>query len=174
MKILTFQHKDILNELNEKGVYLAKRNSEYRQTTPKCYDFVFNSIKTKEPGSTQPIFGWHAVFDNEKITVNSKTIKRCLEMTYQEENEYLLFELNIDDDKVSLQDFYTFVDARCEEEGIDPYYEHFEDFPMESIFEFVNCEIQCTISSIRKEYIQNIYSYKKIDGEYIINTINNV
>ena len=75
MKILTFQHKDILKEINSKGVYLSKRDS-------------FNSIKTKEPGSTQPIFGWHAVFDNEEITVNSKTIERCLEMTHLDENEY--------------------------------------------------------------------------------------
>lgn len=174
MKILTFQHKDVLDEINAKGVYLAKRNSFYRRNTPKCYDFVFNSIKTKEPGSTQPIFGWHSVFDNEEIDVNSKTIKRCLEMTYLDENDYLLFELNIDEDKVSLQDFYTFVDARCEEEGFDAYYECFEDFPMESIFEFVNCEIQCTMSSIRKEYIQNIYSYKKDNDEYVISNINNI
>ena len=29
MKIITFQHKHILNELKENGVYYAKLNSEY-------------------------------------------------------------------------------------------------------------------------------------------------
>ena len=104
--------------------------------------------------------------------VDSETIKRCLEMTYLEEDEYLLFELNIDDDKVSLQNFYNFVDARCEEEGIDPYYESFEEFPMNTIFEIEDGEIQATFSSIRKEYVENVYSYKKINNEYKITKIN--
>lgn len=173
MKVLTFQHKDILNEINNNGVYLSKIDSFYRQCTPKCYDIVFNSIKTKDIGSTQPIFGWYNVFSDESLSVNSETIRRCLEMTYLEEDDYLLFELNIDEDKVSLQDFYTFVDARCEEEGIDAYYESFEDFPIDKIFELVNSEIQCTISSIRKEYIENIYSYKKVGNEYVINNLYN-
>ena len=171
MKILTFQHKNVLNELKNKGVYLANVNSFYKQQTPECYDIVFNSIKVKEPGATQPIFGWKQVL-NKELTVDSETIKRCLEMTYLEEDEYLLFELNIDDDKVSLQNFYNFVDARCEEEGIDPYYENFEEFPINTIFEIEDGEIQATFSSIRKEYIENVYSYKKINNEYEITKIN--
>lgn len=174
MKIITFQHKNILNEINNNGVYLTKIDSFYRQCTPKCYDIVFNSIKTKDIGSTQPIFGWYNVFPNKNLTINSETISRCLEMTYLEEDDYLLFELNIDEDKISLQDFYNFVDARCEEEGIDACYESFEEFPIGRIFEIVNCEIQCTISSIRKEYIENIYSYKKIDNQYVITKINDL
>ena len=92
-------------------------------------------------------------------------------MTYLEENEYLLFELNIDDDKVSLQNFYNFVDARCEEEGIDPYYDSFEEFPINTVFEIEDGEIQATFSSIRKEYVENVYSYKKINNEYKITKI---
>ena len=53
-----------------------------------------------------------------------------------------------------------FVDARCEEEGIDPYYENFEDFPFDVIFEFgENEEVQATFPEIRKEWIENIYSF---------------
>ena len=90
----------------EEEFVITNINSFYKQQTPKCYDIVFNSIKVKEPGATQPIFGWKQVL-NKELTVDSETIKRCLEMTYLEEDEYLLFELNIDDDKVSLQNFYN-------------------------------------------------------------------
>ena len=65
-------------------------------------------------------------------------------MTYLEEDEYLLFELEIDNNKVSLQNFYNFVDARCEEERIDAYYDKFEDFPIKVVFELEDCETQCT------------------------------
>lgn len=174
MKILTFQHKEVLNEIKNKGVYIAKLDSFYRSKTPKCYEVVFNNIKNKEEGSTQPIFGWYAVLEsnNENLKVDSKTIARCMEMTGQDENEYLLFELEIEEDRVSLQDFYCFVDARCEEEGFDAYYEKFEDFPIDDIFNISdNIEVQCTISSIRLNDIKNIYSYKKEDKEYILNKI---
>lgn len=171
MKIITFQHKDVLNEINNNGMYLAKMDSFYKQQTPKCYNIVFNSIKEKEIGSTQPIFGWYKVFTGEDLNVNSDTIKRCLEMTYLEEDEYLLFELEIDNNKVSLQNFYNFVDARCEEERIDAYYDKFEDFPIKVVFELEDCETQCTFSSIRKEYIKNVYSYKKVNDNYEITKI---
>lgn len=175
MKILSFQHKEVLNEIKNKGIYLAKLNSFYRSKTPKCYNIVFNSIKNKEEGSSQPIFGWYAVLDkdNEKLEVNSKTVARCMEMTGQDEDNYLLFELEVEDSRVSLQDFYTFVDARCEEEGFDPYYESFDEFPIDKVFDISEYgEVQCTISSIRLSDIKNIYSYKKVNGEYIINKIN--
>ena len=131
MKIITFQHKHILNELKENGVYYAKLNSEYKKNTPKCYKMVFDSIEKKDPKATDPIFGWKRVFTSGDLEINSETIRRCMEMTGFDEKEYLLFELEIDDKEVSVQNFYNFVDARCEEEGIDPYYKSFEDFPFD-------------------------------------------
>ena len=171
MKILTFQHKKVLEEIQNKGVYIANANSEYRNATPKCYDKVFTAIRNKEKNSTIPIFGWYAVLNsnNDKLKVDAATVFRCMEMTSQDEDNYILFELEMEEDKVSLQDFYNFVDARCEEERIDPYYEKFENFPFEVVFKIEkDCEIQCTMSSIKKENIKNIYSYKKLNGKYII------
>lgn len=173
MKILTFQHKEVWEEIKKNGLYIAKRDSYYRSKTPKCYDIVFNNIKIREKGSTQPIFGWYAVLDkdNNKLVVNSKTVSRCMEMTGQDENAYLLFELEIDENRVSLQDFYTFVDARCEEERFDPYYDSFEEFPIKEVFNIGDGEVQCTISSIKLNDIRNIYSYKKATNGYFINKV---
>ena len=176
MKILTFQHKNILKELEYDGVYIAKLDSFYKQKTPQCYDIVFNSIKTIEPGSTQPIFGWYSVLSNNngELNIDSKTISRCLEMTGFNEENYLVFELDLPSDRVSLQNFYNFVDARCEEEGIDSYYDNFEDFPIDKIFDIKNAlEIQCTFSSIHYPDIKNIYSFKKENNSYLLEKIYN-
>ena len=173
MKIITFQHKHILNELKENGVYYAKLNSEYKKNTPKCYKMVFDSIEKKDPKATDPIFGWKRVFTSGDLEINSETIRRCMEMTGFDEKEYLLFELEIDDKEVSVQNFYNFVDARCEEEGIDPYYIEFEDFPFDCIFETKIGELQCTFTALRKEHIKNVYEYSlNKERQYEIKKLN--
>lgn len=153
-KILTFQHKSVLDKINE-GVYKCDILSKYYNNTPKCYKMLRDRLRIDH----NPIFGWAKVLE-EEININQKTIKRCLEMTEFDSKDYVLLELNIPDKFVDLQNFYMFVDARCEEEGIDPYYENFEDFPFDVIFEFEeNEEIQATFPEIRKEWIENIYSF---------------
>lgn len=160
MRVLSFQHKNVIRDINANGVYIAKVDSEYRRRSPRCYDMVFKDIPDKEIGSTQPIFGWHHVMiDGGEITVNEKTIKRCLLMTPMDLSTHLLFEMDIPKEKLSLQDFYAFVDAKCVEEGLDKYYKPFNEFPAHLMFKLDRgeTEVQCTFSSIRKEYIKNIY-----------------
>lgn len=163
MKILTFQHKNVLRDIQSKGLYIAQIDSEYKEMTPRCYDIVFDSIPYKEDGSSKPIFGWQRVSigDYSEIKVDEKTIKRCLEMVPIDLSTHLLFELDIPKERVSLQNFYNFVDARCEEEGFDRYYKTFDEFPIHVIFQLDAGENQCTFSSIRKEYIKNIYEVIK-------------
>lgn len=163
MKVITFQHKNVLNDIEREGKYISTIDSEFKRNTPLCYQIVFDSIKEKDIEATSPIFGWVNVWGDNDLTVNEKTIKRCMNMTQFECEDYVILELEISKDRVSLQNFYNFVDARCEEEGIDAYYDKFEDFPIECIFEIENSETQCTFSSIRKSDIINIYSFKKID-----------
>ena len=161
----------MLKQIKENGVYLAKYDSLYKSNTPICYNLIFNNIKNKHPQANNPIFGWYAVIDNDNnnLKVDARTIKRCLEMTSFDEHDYLILELEKNEDEVSLQDFYNFVDARCEEEGFDTYYDKFEDFPFETVFEYTKySEIQCVFSHINKADIKNIYSYKKDDNCYII------
>ena len=176
MKIITFQHKEVLKQIKENGVYLAEYDSLYKNNTPICYNLIFNDIKNKHPQANNPIFGWYAVIDNDNnnLKVDARTIKRCLEMTSFDEHDYLILELEKNEDEVSLQDFYNFVDARCEEEGFDTYYDKFEDFPFETVFEYTkDSEVQCVFSHINKADIKNVYSYKKDDNCYIIKKLDN-
>lgn len=163
MKIITFQHKNILKTIESEGKYIATIDSEFKKNTPICYQIVFDSIKEKDIEATSPIFGWNNVLGDKELTVNEITIKRCMEMTGFDYKDYVILELEMNEQRLSLQNFYNFVDARCEEEGIDAYYENFEDFPIDCIFDIENTETQCTFSSIRREDIVNIYSFEKIE-----------
>lgn len=163
MKVITFQHKNILKTIESEGKYIVTMESEFKKNTPMCYQIVFDSIKEKDIAASNPIFGWNNVLCDNDLTVNEDTIKRCMEMTCFDYKDYVLLELEIDEKRLSLQNFYNFVDARCEEEGIDAYYERFEDFPIECMFQIENNETQCTFSSIRKSDIVNIYYFEKID-----------
>ena len=77
MKILTFQHKNVLRDIQSKGLYIAQIDSEYKKITPRCYDIVFDSIPYKEDGSSKPIFGWQRVSigDLNEIKVDEKNYK---------------------------------------------------------------------------------------------------
>ena len=163
MKILTFQHKNIIRDIQSKGLYITQIDSEYKKMTPRCYDIVFDSIPDKEDGSSKPIFGWQRVSigDLNEINVDEKTIKRCLEMVPMDLSTHLLFELDIPKERVSLQNFYNFVDARCEEEGFDKYYKTFDEFPIHVIFQLDAGENQCTFSSISFMHIIKLFHKRK-------------
>lgn len=158
-KIITFQHKSVLETLLNSGKYKCLRKSKYYEATPNCYDRLLENIPTKIEGVNIPIFGWYAVIeeDNNLLTVDDKTINRALEMTGQNCNDYYLFEMEIPKEYVSLQDFYNFVDVRCQEEDE---LDGFVGDPWDYVFIVEpNREIQATFPIIKKEWIKNVYEY---------------
>lgn len=160
MKLITFQHKDILNQLNN-GKYICNKISKYQSFTPLSYNILRNRLIDKIGSCENPIFAWAQVIPGKELKVDSKTIGRALEMTGFNFEHYLIFELDVDDKYVDIQDFYNFVDMRCEEEGIDCYYNSFDEFPIDKVFTIdYEYELQATIPMIKLEWVKSIYEFK--------------
>lgn len=119
MKIITFQHPKVIEELEENGFYISKFKSKFHKATPNSYKFLIDSFKSTKMNSPiiYPIFGWSQVLSIGEVINEScrVTINRMLEMTSMPENYYMLV-LNVPENEVIETDFYGFVDLRFEEE----------------------------------------------------------
>lgn len=150
MKIITFQHTDVINTLKTKD-YKCELISEYHKSTPRSYEILSQRLLEKCNIKSNPIFGWLQTIEGKNI-LDKDSIKRALEMVHF--NDYSMLYLDVPEEYIDLQDFYSFVDLRCEEERIDPYYFRFENFPVNVVFDTSKAlEIQVTFPIIKKEWI---------------------
>ena len=153
MKLITFQNKNIIKDLNYKGVYECILKSSFNKATPNCYKMLASRLNLAE--DTYPVFAWYNVI-GLPLVVNMGTINRAREMTGFKVDDCYLFELEVPDEFVDLQYFYNFVDMRCSEE--------FEDNVVTTWRDVFNVdrnknelEIQATLPSIRREWVINVY-----------------
>lgn len=161
LKLITFQHKEVLREIEDKGYYMCSKISDYHRNTPNSYQFLKNTYKKKSPNSPiiYPIFTWSQVLSigvppNEN---EGKCIERMLEMTgcpHNQEKNYYMLVLEVPTENVLETDFYSFVDMRCEEEFGEKIFTGQEDFdriltPREQGV----IEVQAIIGSINKDMI---------------------
>lgn len=157
--LITFQHRSVLNSILKDGKFVCDKVSFYNTRTPKCYKRLLDSIPNKPEEIKIPIFAWYAVLDsdNSKLTLDEKTIYRCLSMTGQDYKQYYVFKLTVPRNLVSLQNFYNFVDCRCEEEG--DYQPEFDVWS--GVFDIEHGrEIQAVIPFIKKEWVDEVKSYE--------------
>lgn len=122
LKVVTFQHKAVVDELNEKGFYLCTYKGDFHEATPKSYQYLIDSYRTKYPNThiKYPIFGWTQVLEvglpvNEH---NKEDLERMLGMTGFKE-PYHIITLSVPKNKVMETDFYDFVYLRCSEEFLE-------------------------------------------------------
>ena len=159
MKLITFQHKDIIKDLNSKGIYECRLKSSFSKATPDCYKMLANRLNLTE--NVYPIFAWYNVL-GLPLVVNIDTINRAMEMTGFKIDEYYLFELEVPDEFVDLQYFFNFVDMRCVEEFNDNVFTTWKDvFNVDKTESRI--EIQATLPNIRKEWIMNVYEMTEED-----------
>lgn len=119
LRVVTFQHGEVVKELDEKGIYLCTYEGKFHKATPKSYQFLVDSYRRKKPNEPiiYPIFGWTQVLEvgqpvNE---CNQEDLDRMLGMT-NFKNPYNRLTLLVPRNKVMETDFYGFVDLRCSEE----------------------------------------------------------
>lgn len=167
MKLLTFQHKTILDDIRDTGVYLCERQSDYHLNTPNAYAFLKSRLAGQYPQAFKNvIFAWQQLFKDTPLTIEHAV--RGFECTGFDTDNYYLFELDVYDKHVFLTNFYNFVDLRCQEEGIDDIFPD-TDYSYsynEKIALLENCvldisthdEVQAIIPYIQKENIISIYS----------------
>ena len=170
MKLISFQHKSVLDKLNRDGIYECSTLSKFHESTPKCYNELSKRLNLRE--NISPVFAWYNV-NGLPLEINSDSIGRALEMTGCDTTKYYLFELNVPDEYVDLQYFYNFVDMRCVEE--------FDDNVCITWYNVFNVdrndndnEIQATLPFIKREWIKNIYevTYEQITKEFDSSILN--
>ena len=157
MRLITFQHKSILKDI-ERGTYKCNYIGNYQKRTPISYDFIRKQLECKiRDNVTNPIFAWNKVIDNKEISTSEEEITRMLEMTPFDLDDYLMFELDVPEEYILLTDFYSFVDMR--------YYEEFEseNFDINKFSNYTllvenEMEIQAIIPEIKFEWLLNVFS----------------
>ena len=151
MKLITLQHKDVLNDIISNGRYECTMISNYHKESPKIYKILANRLGLSD--GVYPIFTW-AYLDNKPVSLNSETVTSANSKVPLKIKDYYAFELEVPDDKTDLQDFYAFAATKSDEYEfeIDPKAEMFTC----DIGEVAN--IQCTIPEIRNEWIRAVYN----------------
>lgn len=115
MKLLTVQHRIVLETLQNNGRYYCNFISEYQKTTPQCYKRLAEQLAEKTGISVAtPVFCFSNVI-GLPLKANKKTFYRIDGMIGIPEDKVIL-ELSVPE-KIALHtDFYDFADVKYEEE----------------------------------------------------------
>lgn len=154
MKIISFQHKKVLDDILNNGIYRCEYISQFHKEAPKCYKYLRDKVYEKTNIDNNPVFGWANIIIDKKMEVDKETISRAYEMVPFEENDYYILELEIPNELLIVQDFYDFACYKADEmEGV---YEPISDKLLQLNY---GREMQAVFPYIKKEWLINIYSY---------------
>lgn len=175
MKIFSFQHKEVINQIITEGVYKCSYVSKYRNQAPLLYGVLQEFIYKKTNIDSFPIFGWSKIENiDESSTIEDVILNTCYKVGF-DSSSHLLLELEIPDEYIIQHDFYDFASFKLDEEeglcGLDDLRNFiYSDISTNSI------NIQATFPIILKEWVTNVYSYSfsyqdkfkyKIENVYI-------
>lgn len=154
MKIISFQHEKVLEKVINKGIYSCSYISQYHKEAPICYQFLKDKLKEKTGIECNPVFGW-ANINGLPMILNKESATRANEMVGFDENHYYIFELEIPDEFICIQDFYDFACFKTDEMENIP-------FTIPDTISIFNSrrELQATFPYIKREWILNVYKYK--------------
>lgn len=158
MRILTFQHKNIIEELNNYGHYICTYTSSFSKEAPMIYDELRMLLNEKTGLKANPIFGWAKLVDVEPLEVCRDFFFSSLGKVNFDHNDYLLFEINVPDNLVCLHDFFDFACFKADEEEELCTRKALHQFIFYSSI-FNNRDIQAVFPVIKKDWIVNIYKF---------------
>lgn len=158
MRILTFQHKNIIEELNNYGHYICKYTSSFSKEAPMIYDELRMLLNEKTGLKANPIFGWAKLIDVEPLEVCKDFFFSSLGKVNFDHNNYLLFEINVPDSLVCLHDFFDFACFKADEEEELCTRKALHQFIFYSSI-FNNRDIQAVFPVIKKDWIVDIYKF---------------
>lgn len=158
MRILTFQHKNIIEELNNYGHYICTYTSSFSKEAPMIYDELRMLLNEKTGLKANPIFGWAKLVDVEPLGVCRDFFFSSLGKVNFDHNDYLLFEINVPDNLVCLHDFFDFACFKADEEEELCTRKALHQFIFYSSI-FNNRDIQAVFPVIKKDWIVNIYKF---------------
>lgn len=158
MRILTFQHKNIIEELNNYGHYICTYTSSFSKEAPMIYDELRMLLNEKTGIKANPIFGWAKLIDVEPLEVCRDFFFSSLGKVNFDHNDYLLFEIDVPDSLVCLHDFFDFACFKADEEEELCTRKALHQFIFYSSI-FDNRDIQAVFPVIKKDWIVNIYKF---------------
>lgn len=158
MRILTFQHKNIIEELNNYGHYICTYTSSFSKEAPMIYDELRMLLNEKTGLKANPIFGWAKLIDVEPLEVCRDFFFSSLGKVNFDHNDYLLFEIDVPDSLVCLHDFFDFACFKADEEEELCTRKALHQFIFYSSI-FDNRDIQAVFPVIKKDWIINIYKF---------------
>lgn len=158
MRILTFQHKNIIEELNNYGHYICTYTSSFSKEASMIYDELRMLLNEKTGLKANPIFGWAKLVDVEPLEVCRDFFFSSLGKVNFDHNDYLLFEINVPDNLVCLHDFFDFACFKADEEEELCTRKALHQFIFYSSI-FNNRDIQAVFPVIKKDWIVNIYKF---------------
>lgn len=175
MKIFSFQHKEVINQIITDDVYKCSYVSEYRKQSPILYAVLQEFIYKKTNIDSFPIFGWSKIENIDEMSSIEDVILNTYYKVGFDSDNYILMELDIPDCYISQHDFYDFASFKLDEEeglcGLDDLRNFiYSNISTDSI------NIQATFPVILKEWVTNVYSYSfsyqdefkyKIENVYI-------
>lgn len=172
VKVMTFQHKEVWDEILSNGEYRCVKKSNYQKATPECYKRIADTLDVKCKEGTIPIFGWSQLNISETkcgLDLDKDYIYYAQNKTGFPSNSYYGAILEVPLSYLAFQDFYNFVDCRCEEEGLDtfmfdPWNGTIITYPYPKAHK--ERDIQCIMPVIKKEWLRILFSYEehKING----------
>lgn len=185
MIIMTFQHKNSLEQIKSTGRYYCMVDSLYKRESPKIYSYLQELVFDKTGINCRPIFGWSRLLD---YGVSENGIRNVLDLSKpSKENlssainkvsldysNYYLFILDVPNDLVVTHEFYTFACLKCDEfEGVCSD-EELKDFIYnESINNYTKIyteDLQSCFPYIDKSFIKSVYDFniESVNGIKIV------
>ena len=160
MRILSYQHKCVIDAIENDGFYFCNYASEFSRQSPLLYEELRMLLNKKLGLFSNPIFGWAKLTDINPLKVNEQFLKSSLSKVGFDCNDYYLLEMDIPDYIICLHDFYDFACFKAdEEEGL---------CTREDLHQFVfnsklssDRDLQAIFPVIKKEWIVDIYSFKE-------------
>lgn len=118
MRVLTFQSREVLDTILEKGICYPIKNIRF-PNAPKTYQRLIDDYNKKKNTDIEALFYvWVKVFDDREINIDEDHIQRCNEMTGIADGSVCML-LDVPDDLLLTTSFYNYTDEMYAEEFPD-------------------------------------------------------
>lgn len=118
MKVITFQSKEVLDNILENGICFPNNNIRFPNALKTYQRLIDDYNKKKNMDISTLFYVWVRVFEDNKLDLDDGHIRRCNEMTRIPDGSVGLL-LDVPDHLVLITSFYNYTDEMYAEEFPD-------------------------------------------------------
>lgn len=170
MRVVSYQHKSVLDTINKEGRYFCTYNSNYRSDAPKIYSYLQELVLDKTGIDSFPIFSYGLLINKDwKVIDLTNPSEDLIHWSWQKVSfdfeDYYFFFLDIPDDLIVSHDFYDFACFKVDEFECLVTDKQLKDFIFEDQIKVkdvpsVGRDVQTCFPYIDKSFIKGVYSFK--------------